>query len=325
MRDQILLIYDIDGMRRIFVIFIALFLDATLGDPPNRWHPVAWMGQFIALGQRRAPESQSSFRSFLYGLGIMWVGCVTLWGLGASLVRLFQSMPSFWGMVVEGIVLKTTFSLRGLSRAAAQIEQALTRDALPAARHWLAWHLVSRDTQRLNESEVAAATIESIAENASDGVIAPLFYYTLGGLPAALVYRFCNTADAMLGYRDPAREWLGKAPARMDDVANFIPARMTAIALIAGAFLFRGDADRAWRIWRRDARRTASPNAGHPMSSMSGALGVRLEKSGSYVLGEGLRPPHASDILVAIQLLYQGVMIAVAGFSVWRLLFPQQD
>ena len=313
-------------MRRILVILAAIFFDTLLGDPPNRWHPVAWMGQFIAWGQRRAPESQTSpFRSFLYGLGLMLAGCAGLWGIGASLVRLIGFMPSFMGVVIEGIILKTTFSLRGLSRAAAQVEQALARDALPAARHWLAWHLVSRDTQRLNESEVAAATIESIAENASDGVIAPLFYYTLGGLPAALVYRFCNTADAMLGYRDPAREWLGKAPARMDDVANFIPARMTAIALIVGAFLFRGDADRAWRIWRRDARRTASPNAGHPMSAMSGAVGVRLEKSGSYVLGEGLRPPHSSDILVAIRLLYQAVMIAVAGFSVWRLLFPQQD
>ncbi len=313
-------------MRRIFVIVIALFLDAILGDPPNRWHPVAWMGRVIAWGQRRAPEPQTSpFRSFLYGLGMMWVGCVALWGLGASLARLIRSLPTLWGMVVEGIVLKTTFSLRGLSRAATQIAQALDRDELSSARHWLAWHLVSRDTQRLSASQVAAATIESIAENASDGVIAPLFYYTIGGLPAALVYRFCNTADAMLGYRDPAREWLGKAPARMDDIANVIPARITALALVSGACLFPGNAHRAWRIWRRDAGLTASPNAGHPMSAMSGALGVRLEKPGSYVLGEELPPPQTSDIAAAIRLLYQAVFISLASFSWLRWLIHHQE
>jgi len=144
----------------------------------------------------------------------------------------------------------------------------------------------------------------------SDGIVAPLFYYALGGLPGALAYRFFNTADAMLGYRDAAHEWLGKVPARLDDMANLLPARLTSLLLILAAAFTGDDARRAWRIWRRDSGVTASPNAGHPMSAMAGGLGVELEKVGHYRLGAGQRPPRSSDIGRAVRMMHVAVPLA---------------
>jgi adenosylcobinamide-phosphate synthase len=194
------------------------------------------------------------------------------------------------------------------------VQQALIQHHLPQARHLLGWHLVSRDTAALSASEVAAATIESVAENASDSLVAPLFYYAIGGLPGALLYRLINTADAMLGYRDEEREWLGKIPARLDDVVNVVPARLTAWLIVAVAFLYRYDRRQTWHIWRRDARQTASPNAGHPMSAMAGALGVELVKIGHYRLGDGLKPPVHTDIERAITILY-GIAVLMLVLS----------
>ncbi|HHB91083.1 MAG TPA: cobalamin biosynthesis protein CobD [Anaerolineae bacterium] len=294
-------------LKRITVILLALLLDQFLGDPPNRWHPVAWMGRGIAWSQRHAPGGgEAPARQLAYGGAIVLVGVSLAATAGVLLARLARSLA--WpGIVVEALALKATFSLRGLIRAARQVETALLAHDLPSARRWLSWHLVSRSTEELDASQVAAATIESVAENLSDGVLAPLTWYTIGGLPAAWAYRFLNTADAMLGYRDPAREWLGKIPARADDLANLLPARLTALFIILAAPLAGGNVCRAWRIWRRDARKTTSPNAGHPMSAMAGALGVRLEKSGHYVLGDELAAPIPSDIERAIHLVHLGL------------------
>jgi adenosylcobinamide-phosphate synthase len=224
-------------------------------------------------------------------------------GLGRLLAWTVTHLPGPLGWLAEASLLKLTFSLRDLSAAAQQIESALEVQDLPEARRLLSWHLVSRDTSNLGESQVAAATIESVAENASDGAVAPLLYYAWGGLPAALGYRFANTADAMLGYRDQAHEWLGKAAARLDDLANLLPARVTAGLFLLAAALIGEDARRGWQIWRRDAGKTASPNAGHPMSAMAGTLGLELEKVGHYRLGAGQRSPRPSDIARAVRLI----------------------
>ncbi len=296
--------------RRVSVILLALLLDALFSDPPNRWHPVAWMGSAIARAKRHAPSPDAPpARQMLYGGGIVVAGAAGVAGLSALLARLISHLPRPLAWLLEAALLKTAFSLRGLTRAAGQIEEALGEDDLPAARHWLSWHLVSRDVRELDASEVAAATIESVAENTSDGVIAPLFFYALGGLPAALAYRFLNTADAMLGYRDAAHEWLGKIPARLDDAANLLPARLTATLIILAAPLAGADARGAWRVWRRDAQKTASPNAGHPMAAMTGALGVRLEKTGHYALGDDLPSPRPRDISRAIHLTRTAVAL----------------
>ena len=289
--------------RRKRAIFLALVLDLALGDPANRYHPVAWMGTCIAAARRRAPD-RGSLAQLLYGALLVAGGAVVAASVGRVLDRAFAVLPGPLGWLAEAGLLKMTLSLRGLAGAAEEVEGALEAGALTEARRLASWHLVSRDTTALSESQVAAAAIESVAENTSDGVVAPLFYYAWGGLPGALAYRFINTADAMLGYRDPAREWLGKAPARLDDLANLLPARMTAGLITLAAALAGENARKAWRAWRQDAGKTASPNAGHPMGTMAGALGVELEKVGHYRLGAGGRPPARGDIRRAVRLMH---------------------
>ena len=302
-------------MKRTLAIALAIGLDLRLGDPSNRFHPVAWMGRAIAAAQRTAP-AHGHRAQFVYGILISVGGVLVtattgwLWALGC------RRLPWWLSVIGEALLCKMSFALRGLSTAADAVYQPLAADDLPTARQQLRWHLVSRDTAELTASQIAAATIESVAENASDGVIAPLLYYVLLGLPGALAYRFLNTADAMLGYRDIRREWLGKASARLDDVANLLPARFTALLILAAGWLMGCDRDMAWRIWWRDARVTASPNAGHPMSAMAGVLGVALEKVDHYTLGAGQRSPSVHDILRSVALLRLATFLGLAVLTV---------
>jgi adenosylcobinamide-phosphate synthase len=253
-------------------------------------------------------------------------GAVTLLGLGRGLSRGLARLPQPWRGLAQAWVLKMTLSLRGLAAAAGEIETALDADDLPEARRLVSWHLVSRDTSALSAAQVAAAAVESVAENTSDSLVAPLVYYAVGGLPAALAYRFLNTADAMLGYRDPEHEWLGKVPARLDDLANLAPARLTAMAFVLSAPLVGLDAAGAWRVWRRDAGTTASPNAGHPMSAAAGALGVELEKVGHYRLGAGGRAATPTDIRRAVNLMAVATaLVTLLGTVLLMLLTGRRD
>jgi adenosylcobinamide-phosphate synthase len=301
---------DWDAVGRLAVpVAVALVLDAALGDPPGRWHPVAWMGTAISLGRKLAP-TRGRVLPLLAGGLIVVIGIVACVAAGWVVTAGCHRLPVSLGWVLEGVALKVALAARGLAAAAGEVRAALDAGDRPAARRLLAWHLVSRDTADLTDSQVAAAVVESVAENASDGVVAPLFWFAVGGLPAALAYRFANTADAMLGYRDIAREWLGKVPARLDDLLNLLPARLTGVLIL----LLGGGSRRAVRVWWRDCRRTTSPNAGHPMAAAAGVLGVELEKVGAYTLGAGQRPPTAADIRRTVRLLWR--VTATAGVLV---------
>ncbi len=293
-------------------LIISLLLDALIGDPPNSFHPTAWMGNLIAFLLRFRPRG-NRFTEFMFGTLILLAGLTLTIGAGLTLSFLASLLPFWAGILLEAFALKLTISLRGLVGASCDVETALEARNLPEARRLLSWHLVSRDTSQLDESKVAAAAIESVAENASDGIIAPLFFYAVGGLPAALAYRFVNTADSMLGYHDAEREWLGKAPARLDDLLNFIPARLTGLFIILSAFLANANGRGAWRTLWCDSRVTASPNAGIPMSALAGALDVELEKVDHYVLGKGLRAPTVDDLARARRLLY--IIVALAALT----------
>ena len=220
-----------------------------------------------------------------------FAGYMGAWYLGA-IEGDFELLLFLATLVTAAYWLAERFYFLPRRRQAAQaVASALARDDLNEARRLLAWHLVSRDTAILDKAQISAAVIESIAENTNDSIVAPALYYLLGGLPCALGYRFINTADALVGYRDIKHEWLGKVSARLDDLANVVTARLTAGLFIVAAHLAGEDAKRAWQIWRRDSGQTASPNAGHPMSAAAGALGVELEKVEHYRLGAGGRGP----------------------------------
>ncbi|GAB4504936.1 MAG: adenosylcobinamide-phosphate synthase CbiB [Anaerolineales bacterium] len=302
---------------------LSLLFDLFLGDPPNRFHPTAWMGNLIACLLRWRPRG-NRFAELAYGVFILFVGVTLSAFAGIAITQFISRITNYQLLItnhqllitiITALFLKLTLSLRGLDRAAREVQFALEAGNLPEARRLLAWHLVSRDTSQLDESKVSAAAIESVAENASDGIIAPLFFFALGGLPAAFAYRFVNTADAMLGYHDEEREWLGKVPARLDDALNFIPARLAGLFIGLSAPFCGGSLWQAWKIMWRDAGQTASPNAGIPMSAMAGMLGVELEKVGYYALGKGLRPPRIADLARARRMLFVAAGFAALLFS----------
>ncbi len=305
-------------VRRWGVMVLALLLDHAFGDLPNRWHPVAWMGTLVSFARRYAPNNGSAAQ-FLVGAAVVLGGALLTGLVGQGATKACGLLPRPFSWLLEAFLLKQTVALHGLAHAAEAVATPLALGDEIEARHQLSWHLVSRDTTTLDATHIAAATIESVAENASDGVIAPLVTYAGRGLPGAFVYRWLNTVDALWGYRDPAREWLGKAGARADDVANLVPARLTAALLLAAAALFRGKPGQAWHIWQRDAGLTASPNAGHPMSAMAGALGVELEKVGHYRLGKGLASPNVGDIHRAVTLMRGATVVGMvlSGVVLW--------
>lgn len=301
------------------VQLLALLVDSLFGDPPNEYHPVAWMGSGISAARKHAPKTDTRQRLGYGGL-IAFGGVGLATGMGWLATHFIHFLPKPLNWLVEASILKMVLSVGGLTRAATEIQSALDVGDIPEARRLTNWHLVSRDTSELTESQVAAATVESVAENTSDSIVAPLFYYTLFSLPGAFAYRFANTADAMLGYRDAEREWLGKIPARLDDLLNLLPARLTALFFIIVTRINGGDTKRATAIWQRDRNKTVSPNAGHPMSAAAGSMGISLEKADYYNLGEGSRPPQSYDIGRAVRLM-QGTAILAAGlFGLFSLL-----
>jgi adenosylcobinamide-phosphate synthase len=300
------------------VLLLALAMDLALGDPPNRWHPVAWVGRGLALGRRLFAGSGPGP---LFVGGAVTVGAVALLAAGAvhSLARLLEPWP--WSkLVVEAWLLKCAFSVRGLFAAVLRVRAALARGDLPGARAALGVDLVSRPTGTLGAGLAGSAAVESLAENLTDSFVAPLFFYTLGGLPAAWTYRVVNTADAMLGYRQGELEYLGKAAARLDDALNWVPARIAAATIVAGAALGCASAGGAWRALRRDGALTASPNAGVTMAAMAGALGVTLSKPGHYSLGGGRSPdPAAITQACRVAASAAALSMALALVGLWAL------
>jgi adenosylcobinamide-phosphate synthase len=293
--------------RRPVALVLAVVLDWVIGEPPVRCHPVAWLGRAFAWAERRAPGRTVADGAAAVAVVLAGAGLVA-----AALGRLARRVGAA-GVVLEALLLKPAFAWRGLAEATAGVEAALRAGDLVTARHRAGWDLVSRPTVDLTAEEVASAAIESAAENLVDSIAAPLFAYAAVGLPGAWVYRAINTADAMWGYRTMRYERFGKAAARLDDLANLIPARFGAAALAAGAALTADDHASAARIAWTEHRRTASPNAGWPMAAMAGALGVTLAKRAAYRLGDRGVPPSPDAIRRARRLLGAAAALTVAG------------
>jgi adenosylcobinamide-phosphate synthase len=268
------------------------------------------MGTALQAGRRRLCRG-SPVRLLAAGAALT-VGVA----IAAAAVGWTVALAAAWlglvGIVVEAVALKAMLAARGLAAAAETVASSLARGDISAARAAVGRHLVSRTTEQLDALHVASAAIESVAENLTDSVLAPLFFYVVLGLPGVAAYRAINTADALFGYREGALEHFGKAAARLDDLLNFVPARLAALSLVLAAGLGGGDARGAWTcLWRQHAR-TASPNAGWTMAAMAGALAVRLEKPGHYVLGDG-RWPEAADVRASLRVFWIATAIVAAA------------
>lgn len=263
----------------IGLLATAWLLDARIGEPPAIIHPVVWMGRAIAPLKRIKLDSRLMelvIGALYSALVVAGFALAALWSL-----RAVEAWP-IAHFVLAAYWLWCSFALRGLVRAGTTLRTALERKDLTAAQRALG-SLCSRDAGSLSETELAGAGVESLTENTSDSVVAPLCFFVLFGVPGAVMYRAVNTLDAMVGYRG-RYEWIGKVPARVDDALNLIPARLTALLLALSGWTLGHDVLGGLRVWWRDARRTESPNAGHPMAMAAGLLGVRLDKRDAYVL-----------------------------------------
>ncbi len=299
--------------ERVAALSLALGIDAAVGEVGGKWHPVALVGRLLDAAYRpwrgAAPGTQ-----FLGGTAAVLSAMTLAAAVAAAAERLAGRGAT--RVLAVALVLKPTFSIRGLLAEALSVAAALETGAIDDARFRLR-ALVSRPTATLSSELAASAAIESVAENLTDSFVAPLLFFAFFGLPGAVLYRVANTADAMVGYRGET-EWLGKTAARLDDLLNWLPSRLSALALTAAALVAAGpgSAARACGRWRTDGGRTASPNAGRPMAAMAGALDRRLEKPGHYVLGEGLAMPQAADVRAAVRLAGLAAALVAAGVLV---------
>ena len=288
------------------ILLLAVSLDLLLPEPPHALHPVVWTGRVTGALRRLAPRQPVA--AFAFGCVMVVVvvggaGAAAWFGLAA-----LASLHPIAYVIGGAVALRTAFAVTGLTSAAQRTGQALVEGRVNDARDSLR-SLVSRDPASLSPPLVVAAAIESVAENTTDSFVGPWIAFALFGVPGAIAYRALNTMDSMVGYRG-ATEYLGKAAARLDDAVNLIPARLSALLLVASGRLARLPAGRAWRTMRSDRGATASPNAGVTMSVMAGLLGVRLEKPGHYVLGSELRQPEPADIDRAVRIVNRTAVLA---------------
>ena len=288
--------------RHAAQVAAALMLDAAFGEPPEHVHPTVLMGRAVSVFENGAARLESPGSRRLAGLAVAF-SLPTL--IFFATRKLLCAVPGGLRWMVGTAMISTTLSMRGLAEAAGNVERELREGRLERAREHVG-HFVGRDTDTLSESEICRAAVESVAENSSDGVVAPMVYGLLFGAPGALAYRAVNTLDSMVGHPEPPYTELGWASARLDDLLNLVPSRIT-VLLVAVA---SGRPFRTLGIAHRHGPLTASPNAGMTEAAFAGALGVSLGGTNSYggvprpgpMLGEG-RAPAPDDVRLAVSLM----------------------
>ncbi|HKX50560.1 MAG TPA: adenosylcobinamide-phosphate synthase CbiB [Candidatus Binatia bacterium] len=310
------------------MIIGAFLLDLATGDP--RWlpHPVVLMGRVIAHAES-AVRTGKARRDFLAGMALS-LSVIALSFVGAwSLVVLFRMLPFWFYFIFIAALASTTLATRGLLDAVKRIEAPLVAGNVAAARRKLS-HIVGRETSNLNQDRVMRATLESLAESTCDGIIAPLFYLFLGGVPLAMAYKAVSTLDSMIGYRTERYFYFGKFAARLDDAVNFVPARLTAFFMIVAASAAHLNAVRALHAVWRDHANHLSPNAGYPEAALAGAFGIRLGGPSIY-FGKEVHKPHIGDDLtpVRIEMLREGrilcLLTAILSLASFALLSTMRE
>uniref|UniRef100_UPI003FF12B40 adenosylcobinamide-phosphate synthase CbiB n=1 Tax=Gemmiger formicilis TaxID=745368 RepID=UPI003FF12B40 len=305
-------------------------LDALFGDPAWLPHPVVLMGRCIsALEKHLRTALPKTPRGELAGgaavAAVLPLGTLAVTGLACwAAARLHPAL----GLALQMLWCGQALAAKGLAQESRNVYKELVKGDLPAARRAVA-RIVGRDTQNLTAAGVTRAAVETVAENARDGVIAPLLYMLLGGAPLALTYKAINTMDSMLGYKNEKYLYFGRCAAKLDDAANWLPSRLAALLWVAAAALTGNSARGAWRIWRRDRRRHASPNSAQTESACAGALGVQLAGPAYYfgeyydkpTIGDPLREIEPRDILRANRMMYAESLLAlVLGLAVRLML-----
>jgi adenosylcobinamide-phosphate synthase len=277
-------------IESLSIITLALFLDFIFGDPKNKYHPTAWIGSLIAKLTPLCKNPSDVSEKFggviliLSATGIV-ATLIVLLDIGITLVTT-DVLTIVISIIVGGILLKTTFAIKGMERHALAVLSSIENNDIESARDNLSM-IVKRNTKNLDKNHVFSGVIESISENTVDGVTGPLFYFGLFGLPGAFVYRVINTADSMIGYKTSIFKNVGWFAANCDKTLNYIPSRLTGLTMILSAMVLGHNWQNSYHIMMRDGKKTQSPNAGYPMAAIAGALGTKFEKINHYSLGDG--------------------------------------
>lgn len=321
-------------MWSLWAMVIGFGLDLLLGDPQGWPHPVAAIGRLIAAlerGLRRIfPATPGGERA---AGGVLWLLTVlTAAGVPALALWLCHRVSPWLRLAAESAMCWQILAVKSLRVESMKVHDALAAEDVEGARRAVSM-IVGRDTRRLDRAGICRAAVETVAENTSDGVVAPLVFLALGGAPLGFFYKAVNTMDSMLGYVEPPYKNIGLAPARMDDVMNFLPARFSALLMLAAGGLLGMDVKRGWRIFRRDRYRHASPNSAQAESVCAGLLGLRLAGDAWYhgvlhkkpAIGDPVREVEPEDIRRACRLLYGTAALSLAaclglGALVWRYL-----
>ena len=305
------------------------FLDFIFGDPVWLYHPVRLIGKGISFGERQLRklcsrnEKNESGRGLVAAGAVLWVciaGLSFLIPLGVLVLA--QKIHPVLRFVLETFWCYQIIAARCLCKESGKVYDRLKAEDLPGARRAVSM-IVGRDTENLSTEGVTKAAVETVAENTSDGVTAPLIYMLIGGAPLGVLYKAVNTMDSMLGYKNDKYLYFGRIPARMDDIFNYIPARVTALFMIAASFLCGLDGKNAWRIYKRDRRKHASPNAAQTEAVCAGALRVRLAGDAVYFgkvykkefIGDALRPIQPEDIRRTGRLMYVTAFLLLIVFG----------
>ena len=305
-------------LESILIIGFAILLDLKFGDPKSKFHPTAWIGSLIAK-LTPAAKNQNGMVEKIGGVMIVSVTAGIVLIITSGIVYGFSLISDYFvsvivSVIVGGILVKTTFAIRGMENHAKAVLHSLDANKLDSARDNLSM-IVKRDTSKLDQNHVISGVLESISENTVDGITGPMFYYALFGLPGAFVYRVVNTADSMIGYKTDLFKNIGWFAAKCDTVLNLIPSRLTGFMMIIAAALLQNNWKESYKIMVRDGRKTESPNAGYPMAALAGALGTKFEKIDHYQLGNGeitLSKQHvysAISLMKITSLLFFGMIV----------------
>ncbi len=313
-----------DFVWSLGAVLLGFGADLLLGDPATRFHPICLMGNFISYmekkGRKWFPQTPEGERKagILCALSVILVSA----GIPLALLVFLYRISAFLGFAAEAVLCFFALSARTLEKESSQVARALEEEGLEAGRKAVS-RIVGRDTENLTQEGVVKAAVETVAENFSDGVAAPLFYMMLLGAPGGYFYKSVNTMDSMLGYKNERYLHFGRFAAKLDDAVNYLPSRIAALFLIASAWICGQDGKMAWKIFRRDRKNHASPNSAQTESAAAGALHVQLAGDAWYfgtrykkpTIGDSLRPVEISDIRRMNRMMIAASVLTLAVFA----------
>ena len=310
----------------LLAICIGFALDMLLGDPQHLPHPVRWMGLAIQKGEallRKLLPQKEFFAGLL--LTVFLTSCS--FGIPFFILLLLAKVNIYVCIFAEAWFCYRILAVKALKKESMRVHTYLLKCDIPNARKYLSY-IVGRDTEHLDEAQIAKAAVETVAENTSDGVVAPLFYMMIGGAPLGFFYKAANTLDSMIGYKNEKYLYFGRFAAKLDDVLNFIPAILSAYFMLLASWLLKLDSRHAWKIYRRDKHNHASPNSAKTEAVAAGALHVQLAGDAHYfgklvkkpTIGDDDRPVQPQDIATVNRLLYATAVVALVWMGLFRIL-----